>query len=325
MYIKVNLLPKSYYEVKSAKKLVILFALLLVVLLVVSIFWKIKINESTSAIQKKIDIANNYKKQIDAINLEISNRQAEVAYFQIRVDGIKKVLDFNKTIPGPFLEVAKWTYEKVQYTSLGINGSSVTIEARARSLDDIGRYILNLYKASDTFNPGSISLTIDGMGSGGGTGASGMSGMPGMGGGMPGMSGSSSMPGAMPGAMPSVTPNMTTPSAIASPATGGMGIGMPGAMGMGGMSAGTAGAGSSSAGWIKFRINATLKNPVTAPTFSLTASTPTTSTGMGGMSTGMGGMPGMAGAPGMGSPSAMPGAAGMSSPGGAASRPAGMD
>jgi len=312
MYIKINLLPKSYYEVKSAKKLVILFALLLVVLLVVSIFWKIKINESTSQIQKKIDIANNYKKQIDAINLEISNRQAEVAYFQIRVDGIKKVLDFNKTIPGPFLEVAKWTYEKVQYTSLGINGSSVTIEARARSLDDIGRYILNLYKASDTFNPGSISLTIDGMGSGGGTSASGMSGMPGMGGmpsGMPGMGGSS-MPGAM--------PNMTTPSAIASPATGGMG--MPGAMGMGGMSAGTAGVSASSAGWIKFKINATLKNSVTAPTFSLTASAPAASTGMGGMSSGMG----MPGATGMAGPSAMPGAAGMSSPGGAA-RPAGMD
>ena len=316
MYIKINLLPKSYYEVKSAKKLVVLFALLLVVLLVVSIFWKIKINESTSQIQKKIDIANNYKKQIDAINLEISNRQAEVAYFQIRVDGIKKVLDFNKTIPGPFLEVAKWTYEKVQYTSLGINGSSVTIEARARSLDDIGRYILNLYKASDTFNPGSISLTIDGMGSGGGTSASGMSGMPGMGGmpsGMPSMGGSS-MPGAM------STPNMTTPSAIASPATGGMGMGMPGAMGMGGMSAGTAGASASSAGWIKFKINATLKNSVTAPTFSLTASAPAASTGMGGMSSGMG----MPGATGMAGPSAMPGAAGMSSPGGAA-RPAGMD
>lgn len=316
MYIKINLLPKSYYEVKSAKKLVVLFALLLVVLLVVSIFWKIKINESTSQIQKKIDIANNYKKQIDAINLEISNRQAEVAYFQIRVDGIKKVLDFNKTIPGPFLEVAKWTYEKVQYTSLGINGPSVTIEARARSLDDIGRYILNLYKASDTFNPGSISLTIDGMGSGGGTSASGMSGMPGMGGmpsGMPSMGGSS-MPGAM------STPNMTTPSAIASPATGGMGMGMPGAMGMGGMSAGTAGASASSAGWIKFKINATLKNSVTAPTFSLTASAPAASTGMGGMSSGMG----MPGATGMAGPSAMPGAAGMSSPGGAA-RPAGMD
>ena len=335
MYVKINLLPKSYYETKAAKGLIWLFAAILIAMIIGGIFWKIQIDKQIAEVQQKIDVANGYKNQIDAINQEISNRQNEVAYYQIRVDAIQKVLDFNKTIHEPFDEVARWTYEKVQYTSLSINGTSVTIRGRARSLNDVARYILNLYQATDTFNPGSITLTVDGMGSG--TGASGaMGGRPGMPGAPSGMSGAPGAPGAMPGG-PSAMPGAPagapgampggsgmSPAAIAAPATsapttsamtgapvnrpgmpgapgampGAMGAGMPG--GISGMPGATLG-NSSSSTWINFTVSATLKKALTSPGFSLASA----SQDMSGMGGAMG--PGMGGAMGPGMGAGMPG------------------
>lgn len=313
MYVKINLLPKSYYEAKSARNLCIIFAVILLTIIGVGIFWQIQINNQIRDLDKKIEIANGYKKQIDAIEGEISQRQQEVAYYQVRVDAIEGVLDFNKTIPAPFYEVAKWTYEKVQYTSLSISGSQVAIRGRARTINDIARYILNLYKAKDSFNPGTISLSVDGMGSANPSGM-GDNGMPGMPGSMPGM------PGATPAAP---SPAMAGGSqfnagAIAAPALGGGPAGMPGSPDMNGMPGMGLGDNMTlgnyrSGTWINFTVSAQLKKGLPSHRFSLSGSE-SQNNGMNSMNgMGMDGM-GMPGGP-MGGP--MPGGPmGGSMPGG---------
>lgn len=301
MYVKINLLPKSYYEAKSARQLCVVFGIIALLLIGAGIFWQMKINQQVKDLEQKIAIANGFKQQIDAIESEISQRQQEVAYYQVRVDAIEGVLDFNKTIPAPFYEVAKWTYEKVQYTSLSISGTNVAIRGRARSLNDIARYILNLYKAKDTFNPGTISLAIDGMGSANPTGMPGMpGGMPGMSGGMPGMPGGPTGP--MPGG------SQTSAAAIAAPAMGptpsGMPMGMPGMSGMPGMGDmmnSTLG-NSFSGNWINFTVSAQLKKGLPTHAFSLQSGNSGATNNMGYGMDGMGmpgGMPGMPGGPGM--------------------------
>ena len=297
MYVKINLLPKSYYEAKQAKQLIVLFAVIFAVVIAAGIFWQIQINKQVKELEEKISIAQGFKSQIDQIEGEIAQRQQEVAYYQVRVDAINGVLDFNKTIPAPFYEVAKWTYEKVQYTSLSIAGTNVSIRGRARSLNDIARYILNLYKATDTFNAGSISLAVDGMGSSNPTG------MPGD---MPGMGGSGPMPG-MPGG------SQMSAAAIAGPALSGPtpDAGMPGMGGMPGMpgmgDSATLG-NSNSRTWINFTISATLKKGLPTHSFSL-GGQQAGGNGMG--MNGMPGMPGMPGDPGMMGSGPMPGGPGM--------------
>lgn len=313
MYVKINLLPKSYYEAKSARQLCILFGIIALLLIGAGIFWQMKINQQVKDLEEKIAIANGFKQQIDAIESEIAQRQQEVAYYQVRVDAIEGVLDFNKTIPAPFFEVAKWTYEKVQYTSLSISGTNVAIRGRARSLNDIARYILNLYKAKDTFNPGTISLAIDGMGSSSPTGMpGGMPGsMPGMSGGMPGMPGGPAGP--MPGG------SQTSAAAIVAPAMGPTPSGVPGGMpgmsdmpGVGDMMNSTLG-NSFSGNWINFTVSAQLKKGLPTHSFSLQSGNSGSVNGMGyGMDGMSGGMPGMPGGPGMtGGMPGMPGDPGM--------------
>lgn len=284
MYVKINLLPKSYYEKKSAKILSVILFVVLVAVVGGLFFYKMNvIDTKIDGLNKKIAYAQNIKKQVDGLNAEVEQRKADVAYYTKRVDFMNDVLRFNKSIPRIFEDVAMWTYDKVQYQSLGTDGSSVTIRGRSRSLDDIGRYILNLYQAQNIFT--SVTLSIDGLGGGSGGGRMGMPGMPGMSGGMPGMPGMSpSMPGA---------PGMGMPGG-ASRMPGMPGMGMPG---MGGsMVAGSSVSSMNSGGWINFTINASLRNPISAPQWSEGAS--------GGMGSGMG-MRGMPGTPGMGMPGMM--------------------
>ena len=297
MYVKINLLPKSYYEKRAAK---ILSAFLLVVFVAVVgglFFYKIKfIDKEINELNQKIAYAQDIKQKVDALNAEVEQRKADVAYYTKRVDFMKSVLRFNKSIPKIFEDVAKWTYEKVQYQSLNTDGSSVTIRGRSRSLDDVGRYILNLYKAQSVFN--SVTLSVDGFGGSSGVGRMGMPGgmsspMPGRAPGMPGMSSPGGMPGSMSPPMSVGAPGMPSPG------------GMPGSMSpmpggisrMPGMSGNQGSTFASSGGWINFTINASLRNPISAPQWSDGGTTQ----GGGNMNYGMPGygMPGMsAGMPG---------------------------
>ena len=297
MYVKINLLPKSYYEKRSAK---ILSAFLLVVLVAVVgglFFYKINfIDTEIDDLNQKIAYAQDIKQKVDALNAEVEQKKADVAYYTKRVDFMKSVLRFNKSIPRIFEDVATWTYEKVQYQTLGTDGSSVTIRGRARSLDDVGRYILNLYKAQSVFN--SVTLSIDGFGGGSGAGRMGMPGgisspMPGI---TPGMPSPGGMPGGMSSPMPGGMPGMPSPGGM----PGGMSSPMPGRTpgmpGMSGMSNNLGSTFATSGGWINFTINASLRNPISAPQWSDGVAS------SGSMNYGMSGMPGGM-SPGMPSPS----------------------
>ena len=198
MYIKINLLPKSYYERKAAARLIPLFVLILALVVGGLFGYKVKVLDTEIAeLNKKIEVAKDIQAKVNALNNEVEQKRSEVAFYTKRVDFMDAVMRFNQSIPSVFEKVAMWTYDKVQYTSLGTDGRSVTIQGRARSLDDIGRYILNLYKAGDVFT--NISLSVAGLGSGSGTGT-GMS--------MPGMPSTPSMP-----SMPS-TPSMSGGSMV---------------------------------------------------------------------------------------------------------------
>lgn len=319
MYIKINLLPKSYYEKKAAQQLMALLLVILVLVVAGLFYYKMKVIDVEIAdLNKKIEYANDIKAKVESLNAEVEARRAEVAYYTKRVDFMKSVLRFNNSIPSIFQDVAVWTYEKVQYTSISTDGSSVTISARARSLDDIGRYILNLYKAQGVF--ANINLSIDGFGSSSGSGMGGgmMSSMPGMGTGMGSMPGMGASPMMGSGASPSMPGMGASPMMTGTP--GGMAGGrssMPGMPSMGGMTGGAGSGGSISAngiginGWINFTINASLEHVIVAPVWSDDA--PASSTTNTGMMTGMmPGMPAMGGAstPGMPSSSGMQAAPG---------------
>jgi hypothetical protein len=101
---------------------------------------------------------------------------------QQKLDFINQILDYNLKYPKLYEEVARWTYEKANLSSLQCDGQQVVLQAHVKGLDALGRYLLNMYRATNLFTEVTIS-DIPGYGQGTSGQAFNPSGMEGPGGG----------------------------------------------------------------------------------------------------------------------------------------------
>jgi Tfp pilus assembly protein PilN len=156
--IKINLLPKSIYERMVVRNMAILFGVLVVAVIVIAIVYtRLFLVPMVQAKEQDAAAAEDLERQVVAIEKERDEWKAKLPPIQQKLDFIKNVLDYNKKYPKLFEDVAKWTYEKVAYTAMSSDGAQITMTARASSLDDIGRFLLNMYRATDLFTEVTIS------------------------------------------------------------------------------------------------------------------------------------------------------------------------
>lgn len=276
--IKINLLPRIINEKKAVRNTAILFGVLLVATIAAGMTYNSRLHAAVMDMEQQASAAEAWKQRVEAIKTETTNVQGQTKPIQQKVDFITAVLDYNGKYPKLFEEIAKWTYEKVQYTSMQSDGKVVRMQMRVKTLDDLGRYLLNMYRATDLFTSVTIS-SLPGYPRDGSAGAPSPSGMP--------------MPG-----IPYAGPDM-------SDETGGGG---PGASlaGIGAIRTGVQQA-PDQASYFDITVDCTLKTPIDAPQFA---------GGAGGGAPGApGGAPGMPGA--MPGPSSMAPPPGPSGPSGA--------
>ena len=77
---------------------------------------------------------------------------------QAKVDFVKSVQFYN-TLPGLiYRNVARYTYRGVEYSSMAVQGDSLSINASVPTLKDVGRFYLTLFG-----NPDIKALSIKGM------------------------------------------------------------------------------------------------------------------------------------------------------------------
>lgn len=184
--IKINLLPRTINEKKVIKNTAVLFGVLVVMVAMIGVLY------TQLFLVPQVQAEEQLATQTEALEQEVLGIEKQVADWkdnkippvQKKLTFIKDVLDYNLKYPKLYEEIAKWTYEKVAYMGMGCDGTQVTIAARTKSLDDLGRFLLNMYRATDLFT----EVTISGVpgyptaGRGGGGGYD-MQAMPGGGGG----------------------------------------------------------------------------------------------------------------------------------------------
>ena len=230
--MKINLLPRSINERKIVKNTAILFGVLVVVVVAIGVLY------TQMFLVPQVQNMQAEAQRVEAIEIEVvgiekqrDEWKAKIPPIKQKLDFINGVLDYNLKYPRLYEEVAKWTYEKVSYLGMACDGSQVVIAARTKTLDDLGRYLLNMYRATDLFTEVTISgvpgYPLGGNSSGGGMQAQMMP---------PGMP--------MPGGEGGPEANLSGIGAIAS-----------------GVSNGPA------ARYIMFGVNCKLKTPITAPAF----------------------------------------------------------
>ena len=157
--IKINLLPKSIYAKKAVRNTAIVFGILLVAIIAGCLTLTIVKRGQVEYIREQADLAEQWKSSVDQLIAYAKGVRESIGPINQKLAFINDVLEYNEQFPKLYEEVAKWTYEKVSYTSMQCNGASVQMQARVKSLDDLGRYLLNMYQATDLFT----SVTISGI------------------------------------------------------------------------------------------------------------------------------------------------------------------
>ena len=182
--IKINLLPRKINEKKVVRDTAILFGVLVVAVVLIGVLYtQLFMVPQVQAQEKSATDAETLEAEVVGIEKQVSDwKSTKIPPVQKKLTFIKDVLDYNLKYPRLYEEIAKWTYEKVAYMGMGSNGTEVVMAARTKNLDYLGRYLLNMYRATDLFTEVTIS-GVPGYPTGGGSFGSGGFQAPGISGG----------------------------------------------------------------------------------------------------------------------------------------------
>ena len=159
--IKINLLPRTIDEKRAVRNMAMVLGVLLVAIIAAGFTFSLKLRGDVKTMEERAEAAKAWKERVERIQAEASAVRKSIEPIQQKVDFVNAVLDYNQKYPKLYKEIAKWTYEKVIYSSLqpSADGVQVQMQARVKTLDDLGRYLLNMYRATDLFT----SVTISGI------------------------------------------------------------------------------------------------------------------------------------------------------------------
>jgi Tfp pilus assembly protein PilN len=274
--IKINLLPKTIGLKRLMLVTMIAYGISIVAVAAALVAWNFMVLVPRAVSEEELATATETQQkalqsEVDKLRSETDATISAMVPLKQRLDFIDAILVYNTQYPKVFERVIKWTYDRVELSSMSCGGNTITMNARTKSLEDLGRYMLNIYRATKVFS----SVAIGGFS---------VPGYPGRGAaGGPGVAG----------------------------ARMGAGVGMRQRLGMpGGLSGqGGATANSADANWINFTVTGTLIEPLPPrPTFGATAASPAVGAmagGYGGASA-RPGMPAGIGVPGATARPAMP-------------------
>lgn len=155
--IKINLLPKTINEKAAIRNTAIIFGVIFIAIIVAGFVVKSKLAATTQEVQAQTDAAKIIEARVKDLQAKASDEKNSIQPIDQKLKFITDVLKYNQEYPKLYAEVAKWTYDKVSYSSLSCDGTQVIMNARVKSLDDLGRFLLNMYRATDLFTSVTIS------------------------------------------------------------------------------------------------------------------------------------------------------------------------
>ncbi|MEN6372042.1 MAG: hypothetical protein ABFD64_08520 [Armatimonadota bacterium] len=156
--IKINLLPPGIFEARVIKRLIVLFSFIVVAIVAGCMYYTSTVNKATAGYKAETAIATDWKNKADAYKSQADSKIASIAPIDAKLQFVAQVDSFNNVYPKFYENLAQYTYHKVTYSQIAVStDGKVTISATAPSLSDAGRYLLNMYRATDLFSNVSIS------------------------------------------------------------------------------------------------------------------------------------------------------------------------
>lgn len=149
--IKINLLPRTINEKAIIRNTALAFVVLLIAIVVGGLTYAGNLSKQVAQKEAEAQAVEAWEKRVEGIKKQAQDQLASIKPIKDKLDFINGVLKFNQEYPKLYADVAKWTYANVMYTGLVCDGTQVVITARTKNLDNLGRYLLNMYRATDLF------------------------------------------------------------------------------------------------------------------------------------------------------------------------------
>lgn len=148
--LRINLMP-AYIADQQKTKTVVIGTVVGVLAFVGSIlgYQFIFLVPSVNAMIEEKNAADADAKAVEATNAATDAMKAQIKPLQEKVNFVKSVRYHNVLVPQIYRNVAKYTYRKVEYNSMAVNGDSLSIDAYVQNLSDVGKYYLTLFANPD--------------------------------------------------------------------------------------------------------------------------------------------------------------------------------
>lgn len=156
--IKINLLPPGIFEARVIKRLIVLFSIILVGIVAGCMYYTSTVNKATEGYKAETAIAKEWRAKAEGYKSQADSELAKIGPIDAKLGFVKNVDTFNEVYPKLYEAMARYTYHKITYSQMTISpDGSVSITAHAPSLSDAGRYLLNMYRATELFASVAIS------------------------------------------------------------------------------------------------------------------------------------------------------------------------
>jgi len=104
---------------------------------------------SVNTMIEEANAADADAKAVEAIEAETTTTLSQIKPLQDKVNCVKSVQFHNVLVPQIYRNVAKYTYRKVEYSSMAVNGDALSINAYVQNLSDVGKFYLTLFANPD--------------------------------------------------------------------------------------------------------------------------------------------------------------------------------
>ena len=155
--LKINLLPPYIFEKRKIRRTAILFGVLVACVAAGMFGWYGMLTAKERDLNSEVLMWEQKAAEVKSLEDQAAAEEAKAPTTKSKVDFIEKVMAYNLAYPKLYEELAKYTYSRILYRSVEPSPNQLKITARARSVGDCGRYVLNMYRASHVF----ASVRID--------------------------------------------------------------------------------------------------------------------------------------------------------------------
>ena len=155
--LKINLLPAYVRQKAALKKAIGLCTAAVVIVGAVMGYWIYSLNEEKKQLNEDTIKMETEMRLVEKLRAQVKAEQAKIPPIQNKINFFEGIKNYNLQLPALYEEVSRYTYNRVELSSMSASGNRVTMQAHARTLGDFGRYLLNMYHATNLYSNVSVS------------------------------------------------------------------------------------------------------------------------------------------------------------------------